>query len=259
MSTIHHLNCGTLHVPPQPVAICHCLLLEDPDGLVLIDTGIGLQDVRDPIARIGQTLIDVAGFKFDEADTAVRRIERLGFNPAAVTDVVLTHCDPDHTGGLADFPRARVHVSAEERAAVENRNIRYLPSHFAHGVRWALYAPSSTQKWFGLEARRVMLSIDAEVLLIPLFGHTAGHCGVAIRDGDRWLLHAGDAYYLRPELTSDDHPVSQLATRNAVDDVRRRATLDLDQTLARAHGGEIEMFGYHDASEFPAVEDAKSE
>jgi glyoxylase-like metal-dependent hydrolase (beta-lactamase superfamily II) len=256
MPTIHHINCGTLHVPPGPVAICHCLLLEDPRGLVLIDAGIGLHDVRHPLERIGQTLIDVAGFKFNEADTAVRRIERLGFNPAAVTDVVLTHCDPDHAGGLADFPRARVHVSAEERAALEQGNVRYLPGHFAHGVRWAAYAPSSTQKWFSLEARRVLLSIDAEVLLIPLFGHTAGHCGVAVRGGDRWLLHAGDAYYLRPELTTDDHPVSQLAARNAVDDVRRRATLEVVRRLARDHGDEIEMFGYHDADEFPGYEDA---
>jgi glyoxylase-like metal-dependent hydrolase (beta-lactamase superfamily II) len=252
MPTIHHINCGTLHVPPGPIAICHCLLIEDGGRLALVDTGIGLHDVRDPLGRIGQTLIDTAGFKFNESDTAVRRIEALGLNPAAVTDVVLTHCDPDHAGGLADFPRARVHVSAEERTAVENRNIRYLPAQFAHGVKWATYPPSAApRKWFGLEARPVLLGIDAELLLIPLFGHTAGHCGIALRQGDKWLLHAGDAYYLRVELTADDHPVSQLAARNAVDDARRRATLDVVRRLDCEHGDEIEMFGYHDSAEFP--------
>jgi len=30
---------------------------------------------------------------------------------ASVTDVVLTHADPDHVGGLADLPHARVHLS----------------------------------------------------------------------------------------------------------------------------------------------------
>ncbi len=251
MTTIHHINCGTLHVPPGPVAICHCLLIQGRGGLALVDTGIGLHDVRDPVGRIGQPLIDGAGFKFDEHDTAVRRIEGLGLRASDVTDVVLTHCDPDRAGGLADFPRARVHVSSEERAALAKGDPRYLPVQFAHGVRWASYPPTSTGKWLGLEARRVMLAIDAEVYLVPLFGHTAGHCGVAVRQGERWLLHAGDAYYLRPELTTDDHPVSQLAARNAVDDAQRRATLEVVRRLVREHGDEIEMYGYHDSAEFP--------
>jgi len=32
-----------------------------------------------------------------------------------VTDIVLTHLDFDHAGGLDDFPRARVHLLAIER------------------------------------------------------------------------------------------------------------------------------------------------
>ena len=36
----------------------------------------------------------------------------------APKDIVLTHGDPDHAGGLADFPTAAVHLSAEEHAAV---------------------------------------------------------------------------------------------------------------------------------------------
>jgi glyoxylase-like metal-dependent hydrolase (beta-lactamase superfamily II) len=31
------------------------------------------------------------------------------------------------------------------------------------------------------------------MFLIPLFGHTSGHCGVAIEDGNDWVLQAGDA------------------------------------------------------------------
>ncbi len=29
--------------------------------------------------------------------------------------------------------------------------------------------------------------------LVPLFGHTRGHCGVAVRTEQGWLFHAGDA------------------------------------------------------------------
>jgi glyoxylase-like metal-dependent hydrolase (beta-lactamase superfamily II) len=250
MTKLHHINCGWLHVPPNPRAACHCLLLEDRNGLALVDTGIGLLDVQRPLERIGQRLIDAAGFQFRESDTAVRQVESIGFRAGDVTHIVLTHCDPDHAGGLADFPHARVHVSTEEHARVAEGHARYLPVQFAHGPKWQLYPPS-TRQWFGLEARPVDVGFASGVLLVPLFGHTLGHCGVAVRQGDRWALHVGDAYYLRVELTTDDHPVSALTAQRADDNAQRRVSLDHLRRLARDHADEIDLFGYHDSSEFP--------
>ena len=250
MTAIRHLNCGTLHAPPNPPAACHCLLLEDPAGLALVDAGIGLLDVRHPLERIGRELIDLAGFQFHEDQTAVRQFEQLGYRREDVRHVVLTHADPDHTGGLADFPDAEVHLSGEEHQSLSRGHWRYLPAHFAHGPRWRTYLPSA-RRWFGLEARPVGLGLGTEVLLVLLFGHTVGHCGVAIRQVNRWLLHAGDAYYLRAELDLDDHPVSALTARRADDNPRRVASLEHLRRLAREHRGEIDLFGYHDFAEFP--------
>lgn len=246
MTKVHHVNCGFLHAPPNPRVVCHCVLLEDPSGLALIDTGIGLRDAD----RLAPELVTMAGFQFGEADTAVRQVEGLGFRTADVTHAVLTHGDPDHAGGLSDFPHARVHVSEEEHARLFSGHWRYVPAQFAHGPRWATY-PRTTRRWYGLEARTVDLGFESEVLLIPLFGHTLGHCGVAIGQGDRWILHVGDAYYLRVETQTDDHPVSVLAAQRADDDAIRRASLAEIRRLLRDHGDEIEMLGYHDPSEFP--------
>lgn len=252
MTTIRHINCGSLHAPPNPKAICHCLLLEDEDGLALVDAGIGLLDVQQPLERIGQQLIDTAGFLFHEEDTAVRQVEKLGFRATDVKHIVLTHCDPDHAGGLADFPHADVHVAEEEHAGVRHGNSRYLPLQFAHKPAWETYS-ASTRRWFGLEARPVALGFGYEFLLVPLFGHTLGHCGVAIRRDDRWMLHVGDAYYLRAELTPDDHPVSMLTTQRADDNDQRKASLEHVRRLARDHRDEIDLFGYHDPTEFPQL------
>lgn len=251
VTKIHHLNCGVLHVPPGPRASCHCLLIEGGEGLALVDTGIGWHDVARPLERIGQSLIDMAGFQFHEDLTAIRQVERLGFCASDVSDIVLTHGDPDHTGGLADFPTARVHIAVEEHDQVIAGAPRYVAAHFDHRPRWVTHAPSSREcDWYGLSARRVEFAGGPEILLVPLPGHTLGHCGVAIRQGDRWLLHVGDAYYLRVELTTDDHPVSALASLRAEDDAQRRTSLEHLRRLIHDHGEWIAMFGYHDFLEF---------
>lgn len=250
MMRVHHLNCGWLHAPPNPRASCHCLLLEDANGLALIDTGIGREDVRDPLGRIGEPVIRLAGFQFHESDTAVRQIEALGLSPAAVRHIVLTHADPDHAGGLSDFPNAAVHLATAEYDALRRGNHRYRPAQFAHKPKWV---PHSTpnRNWFGLPAITLDLGFAAEILLIPLAGHTLGHCGVAVQQENRWLLHVGDAYYLRVELSTDDHPVSELARLRAEDDAARVAHLQQLRRLHQDHTAEIEMFGYHDVLELP--------
>lgn len=249
---IHHLNCGNLHAPPSPRACCHCLLIDDDNSLTLIDTGIGLLDIQEPEKRIGSEMIDIAGFQFEESDTAARQIESLGFSTSDVTDIILTHGDPDHTGGLADFPNAIVHISQEEHLQLESGNQRYRPIQFNHNPNWKTY-PASNQLWFGLEARPVELEGNTEVLLIPLFGHTLGHCGVAVRVGEKWLLHVGDAYYLRVELDSDDDPVSQLAMIRADENQLRIESLEKLRNLYDKRSNEISMFGYHDTHELGAA------
>ena len=248
--TIQHLNCGILHAPPNPQAACHCLLLEHEGRLVLVDTGIGRQDIAHPLDRVGQAAIEGAGFQFHEDLTAAHQVEKLGFSIWDVTDIVLTHGDPDHAGGLADFPAASVHVSTEEYDQLQSGHWRYSAAQFTHGPRWVTHARSS-ERWFGLEARSLPLFHGHDLYLIPLHGHTLGHCGVAVQNGDRWLLHVGDAYYLKAELSTEDHPVSTLAAQRADDDSLRRASLSELRRLHRQHRPEIDMVGYHDFSEFP--------
>ena len=50
---VHHLNCGTMHPVKGPECVCHVLLLETDNGLVLVDSGFGIDDCADPKGRIG--------------------------------------------------------------------------------------------------------------------------------------------------------------------------------------------------------------
>jgi len=64
-----------------------------------------------------------------------------GYDPADVTDIVLTHLGLDHSGGLPDLPAARVHVhDAEYRAAMAVSSA--LPAHTVRVPAGALGAPA---------------------------------------------------------------------------------------------------------------------
>lgn len=260
--TIHHLNCGSVrqieatYDGPAPAhAVNHCLLVEtESDGLVLIETGIGLDDVRDPAGTLGAEWVAMAQPVLAEDETAIRQVERLGYDPADVRHVILTHLDVDHCGGLPDFPHARVHVLGAELAAAraEAPSFRYRPAHWAHDPNWVAYPPEPTGQWFGFNAIRPK-GLPDDFQLIPLGGHTAGHTGVAVRDGDRWLLHCGDAYYYHRELDAapQPHPVLDVVqTSSEVHHDLRLGTQARLRELHRDHGHEVTLISAHDPWEF---------
>jgi glyoxylase-like metal-dependent hydrolase (beta-lactamase superfamily II) len=184
---------------------CHCLLVEGPDALVLVDTGFGLGDVRNPRARLSGFFLALLSPDFREEMTAIRQIERLGFNPRDVRHIVLTHLDFDHAGGLDDFPWARVHLLRPERDhALAQRTWldrqRYRPQQWSNQSQWVLHGGSTNSQWMGFEGVSGETGLPADVLLVPLIGHTFGHVGVAVRGEDGWLLQAGDAYFHHREM-----------------------------------------------------------
>jgi glyoxylase-like metal-dependent hydrolase (beta-lactamase superfamily II) len=252
MTNIFHLNCVKI-IPPtnrEIVVPGHCLLLEENDRLVLVDTGIGLKDIENPLERLGDENLNGSGIQLDEALTAFHQIKKLGFNPEQVTDCIISHCDVDHTGGLADFPQAKLHLGIEE---YENfcregeTSPRYSPSHLSHHPPIKTYS-ETTNDWFGFEARKIELNSEIEAFLIPLFGHTHGHCGIALQHYNKWLFYVGDAYYLRIELTDETHWVNGLAEARAENNGLRKESLDKIKKLVKNHP-EIEVFCYHDAEE----------
>ncbi len=243
---VYHLNC--LHIASAfGSAIGHCLLLEGNNGLTLIDSGIGLAETREPEKRLGKELIETVGFKLTEENTAIYQIQKLGYHPKEVKNIICSHFDPDHIGGLADFPEAIVHTSKEEYDSFNSGNERYLPQQLSHSPEVRVYERNDSE-CFGLPARK--LDMDFDVYLIPLFGHTPGHCGVAFENEGKWTFYVGDAYYLRAELTNKDHPVDQLATIRAVDNALRIKSLDSVRKVVENYGDTVAYFGYHDPDEF---------
>jgi glyoxylase-like metal-dependent hydrolase (beta-lactamase superfamily II) len=240
----------------------HCLLLERGDGLALIDTGYGLRDVADPRGRLSALFRWLSPLELRQEMTALRQIEGLGFGARDVRDIVLSHLDFDHAGGLDDFPLASVHLLAAERdAALAQATVldrmRYRPAQWQHRERWRTYAAGQGEPWLDFESVYPVAGVSSEVLLVPLCGHTLGHAGVAVRRLGDWLLLAGDAYFYRGEMDlKRPHCRPGLAMYQTLMEKDRRARLANQRRLRelrRRHGGEVTILCSHDVVEFEAA------
>jgi glyoxylase-like metal-dependent hydrolase (beta-lactamase superfamily II) len=193
---VHFLNCFSCsaYYPSHWQTGTLCLLVGSSDGLILVDTGPGLEDYANVPAIICAFQL-VTKVPLNPEEAALRQITRLGFKVEDVRNVVLTHMHFDHCGGLPDFLHARIHVhEGEYRAFVGPprrwTDLAYVRRHIAHKPNFAFYSESG-DRWFDFGAIR--LPFGPEMWLIPLFGHSRGHCGVAIKTDGGWLFHVADA------------------------------------------------------------------
>jgi glyoxylase-like metal-dependent hydrolase (beta-lactamase superfamily II) len=194
---IHHLNCFTCNArwPKNMKTGLLCLLVETNFGLVLVDTGLGLLDYSHP-SWFTQFFRVITSMPFDLKEAAVNQIRRRGYKPEDIRHIVLTHMHFDHCGGLPDFPQAKVHVHRREYEAFVNgsrrfKELAYIKRNITQVFEWGLY-DSTGETWFDFDAIRLP-GFEPQIWLIPLFGHSYGHCGVAIQTPDGWHFHCGDA------------------------------------------------------------------
>src|SRR4051812_31547652 len=179
MMRVHYLKCGT-DCPVGGALFdgfskgifglipCAAQLVETPNGLVLIDTGYGVEDVRHPHPRLSVFLRLLLNIRFRLRETALSQIQAMGYSARDVRHIVLTHLDSDHAGGLEDFPHARVHVMEVERQAAEHKRRgfiakrRYRPAQWYDVRDWRTYAAGG-ERWFGFESVRELDGLPPEI------------------------------------------------------------------------------------------------
>jgi glyoxylase-like metal-dependent hydrolase (beta-lactamase superfamily II) len=271
---IHYLNCGTdcpLGGPvfdgfskgPFAKISCAAQLIETSEGLVMIDTGYGVQDVSRPHPRLSKFFHALLNIQFRMEETAIHQVKALGYDPADVRHIVLTHLDFDHAGGIEDFPNARVHVMEKERDSAERKRRgfitrrRYRPVQWDNVRDWRTYGGGG-ERWFGFDAVRGLDGLPPEILIVPMPGHTWGHAAVAVDTGSGWVLNAGDAYFYRRELDADRRRCTPglrfYQTMMEVDRKQRLANQQRLRDLKREHGGEVTIFCSHDWKELEAMQ-----
>jgi glyoxylase-like metal-dependent hydrolase (beta-lactamase superfamily II) len=231
------------------------LLVQRPQGLLLVDTGWGSLTIDDPRRFPGTLFALTAGApRASHDESALGRVRALGMRADDVSDIVLTHLDIDHVGGLSDFPHATVHVAhAEHAARFERRQpfrswVHDSRRAFAHRPRFALASWSDHQE-LGFP-RSVDLFGDGSVILLDGKGHTPGHAAVLVRAGSSTLLHAGDSFVHHTELEGEEQlPFGVRLYRRVLHETKPEASATLDRVrrVRRAHP-EVTLVNAHDAS-----------
>ena len=146
---------------------CLGYLVEHPDGLLLMDTGMGAHAEVDAHYRPRRRSLRTA-----LADVGVR--------PEDVTLVVNCHLHFDHCGGNPQLPGRAIFTQRVELAAARGSDYTLPELVDAPGLRYE------------------QLDGEAEVLpgvlLIPTPGHTAGHQSLVVRRADGTVVVAGQSH-----------------------------------------------------------------
>lgn len=176
-----------------------CYVLERPEGLVLIDTGLTskvrvpwIQRRFVPIPSVGPDL---------EAGPAM---QRAGLDPTEVRAVIVTHLDWDHIGGVGHFADADVHVHRIEYDYGTSRSgRRRTQAHLWPDSFSPILYDFEPEPLGPFEHSAAIPGVDG-IHTVPMPGHSPGHVGVVVDDGDRRLLFCGD-HMLRVDWFEEDY------------------------------------------------------
>lgn len=188
--------------------------------VVLVDTGFPPDYVADPAAAARRDALDDFGHvvSLTVENLPATQLARAGLRPADVTELLVTHGDIDHVGGLHDFPHANLVVSRREWAAG--------PPRYNGNVRPLQWPDQPTRL---VDADEELLP-GVTLLLTP--GHSPGHMSLLVRlPRTGPVVLAGDAISRPAELVTggnsgvSDPEEARLSARRLVELAERESAL----------------------------------
>ena len=185
----------------EPLPI-YAFAIEHPEGVIVVDTGESARAAEPGYFPRWHPVFRLAVREWVEPEQEIgSQLERLGIRPADVRCVVMTHLHTDHAGGLHHFPDTEILVTRDELAYATGRRglLRGYPNN-----RWPTWfdpTPLDLEpEPYGPFPQSVRLTRAGDVTVVPAPGHSPGHVGVVVEDGDHSVFLAGDSSYTQDLL-----------------------------------------------------------
>jgi len=210
--------------PPDVILLSvNALLVKDQDHLVLIDTGLG------PKAH----------------GVLMQSLKKAGASAGNITDVLITHVHGDHVGGLATadgapaFPKAKVRMSSAEWVFMQSQTdlaplVKTISAQVQTFEPGAVVAPGITA--------------------VAIKGHTPGHMGYEIVNGEDRILDIGDSAHssivslVRPDWAmgfDGDRAVAKASREKLLSDLSKSHEKIFSPHFPYPGVGTIESEGIH--------------
>ncbi len=188
-------------------------IIEHPtQGLLLWDTGYAPRFFAATRRFPWRIMRYVTPAEIHEEDAVINQLKALGYDPADVKGIILSHFDPDHFGGLKDFPDVPIYCSARAWADVRERRglaavkARLLPDHLPEDIAGRLkLLPDPDGPPISAFDASLDLFGDGSIRLVELPGHAPGQLGAFLRrrsDGADLFLAADGCWNLAAIETS---------------------------------------------------------
>lgn len=201
----------------------NALLVKDQDHLVLIDTGLG------PKAH----------------GVLMQSLKKAGASAGDITDVLITHVHGDHVGGLATadgapaFPKAKVRMSSAEWVFMQSQSdlaplVKTISAQVQTFEPGAVVAPGITA--------------------VAIKGHTPGHMGYEIVNGEDRILDIGDSAHssivslIRPDWAmgfDGDRAVAKASREKLLSDLSKSHEKIFSPHFPYPGVGTVESEGIH--------------
>lgn len=167
-------------------------LIEHPGcGTGLFDTGYSTH-FAEAVHRFPERLYSLlTPVEITADEDAARQVERRGIAPQEVAWVIVSHFDPDHIGGLRDFPNAQIICSERAWREVEGKAgwkalaARFLPGLVPADITTRLrLLPDPEGSAVGPFENSLDLFGDGSIRLVDLPGHAPGMLGALVNVAD---------------------------------------------------------------------------
>ncbi|HEV8392974.1 MAG TPA: N-acyl homoserine lactonase family protein, partial [Vicinamibacterales bacterium] len=203
---LYVLDCGLLNISREGVEHYHvttaevgetrmpvpCFLVAHPKGTLMWDVGVIPDDDVEQAAA--------SGARYDVNPTAAAVVTRtlrsqlaaIGYRPADITYVAISHAHKDHTANLNQFAAATWLTPRAEREFMWKPKNERVESRF--------YSALEKSRWIPLDKDEYDVFGDGAAIIKAAPGHTPGHQVLVLnltKAGK--VMVAGDLYHYRPE------------------------------------------------------------
>jgi glyoxylase-like metal-dependent hydrolase (beta-lactamase superfamily II) len=227
MLTISLEGVARYHVTPAEVGETRmpvpCYLVAHPKGTLMWDVGVIPDETVEKQASAG-------GARYDVNTTAAALVRRtlksqlaaVGYTPADITYVAISHAHKDHTANLNQFARSTWLTPRAERDFMwKPGNERVEPS---------FYSALERSKWIPLDKQEYDVFGDGAAVIKAAPGHTPGHQVLVLQlVATGRIMLAGDLYHYAPERAFQRAPPDNefdvrqsAASRASIDDYLAR-------------------------------------